>query len=416
MSQREFQRLKVIENTVAGRVTVEEASGLLQLSQRQVYRLKARYEPEGADWVRHGNLGRPKPWGVPDALRRRVLELARGKYTGFNDSHLTDKLQEVEGIELSRETVRRILRGEGIRSPQKRRAPRYRSRRERKPRLGMMVLGDASREDWLEGRGPLLTLVGFQDDATSRVVAARFQLEPEDTVGYLGQLRCMVTHYGIPLSLYRDRHGTFQRNDKNWTLEEELAGRQGPTQLGRVLEELGIEQIAALSPQAKGRIERMWRTFQDRLRSELRLAKAATLDEANAALEKFVQDYNRRFAVAPQESQSDFRPLSKKLNWDRLFSLRYERVVAKDHVVQFGSHRIQLPARKGRQGYAGQRVELAHQLNGELHVWLGQERIHRMRLPLGYTPGRAPRRPRSQKPKLPRTYVFAGRPALAVRP
>ena len=259
-------------------------------------------------------------------------------------------------------------------------------------------------------------MVGFQDDATSRVVAARFQLEPEDTVGYLGQLRCMVTRHGIPLSLYRDRHGTFQRNDKNWTLEEELAGRQGPTQLGHVLEELGIEQIAALSPQAKGRIERMWRTFQDRLRSELRLAKAATLERANAVLEKFVQDYNQRFAVAPRDSQSDFRPLSKKLNWDRLFSLRYERVVGKDHVVQFGSHRIQLPARKGRQGYAGQRVELSHQLNGELHVWLDQERLHRMPLPLGYTPGRAPRRPRSQKRKPPRIYVYAGRAALAVRP
>jgi transposase len=408
--------VKVIENAVVGRVTVEEASGLLQLSQRQVYRLKARYEPGEVEWVRHGNRGRPKPWGVPDTLRRQVLELAQGKYVGFNDSHLTDKLQEVEGIGLSRETVRRILRGEGLRSPQKRRAPRYRSRRERKPRLGMMVLGDASREDWLEGRGPVLTLVGFQDDATSRVLAVRFQLEPEDTVGYLGQLRSMVARHGIPLSLYRDRHGTFQRNDKNWTLEEELAGRQGPTQLGRVLEELGIEQIAALSPQAKGRIERMWRTFQDRLRSELRLAKAASLGQANAVLEKFVQDFNQRFVVAPRDSQSDFRPLSKKLNWDRLFSLRYERVVGKDHVIQFGSHRIQLPARKGRQGYAGQRVELSHQLDGELHVWLGEERLHRLPLPLAYAPGRAPRRPRSQKRKLPRIYVYAGRAALAVRP
>ncbi len=360
--------------------------------------------------------GAAQALGVPEGVRERVLELARGKYAGFNDSHLADKLREVEGVELGRETVRRILRAGGLRSPQKRRAPRYRSRRERKPSLGMMVLGDASREGWLEGRGPVLTLVGFQDDATRRVLAARFQLEPEDTVGYLRQLRRMVEQHGVPLSLYRDRQGTFPRNDKNWTLEEELAGRQGQTQLGRVLEELGIEQIAALSPQGKGRIERMWRTFQDRLRSELRLAKAATLEQANQVLEPFVQDYNRRFAVAPRESQSDFRPLSRKLNGDRLFSLRDERVVGKDHVVQFGSHRIQLPARKGRQGYAGQRVELSHQLNGELHVWLGQERLYRMPLALGYAPGRAPQRPRSQKRKLPRIYVYAARAALAVRP
>jgi transposase len=416
LSQREFQRVKVIENAVAGHITVSEAAGLLRLSQRQVYRLKARYRPQEVSWVRHGNRGRPKPWRVPEAVRGRVLQLARGKYAGFNDSHLADKLREVEGIELSRETVRRILRAGGLRSPQKRRAPRYRSRRERKPRLGMMALADASREDWLEGRGPLLTLVGFQDDATSRVLAAGFQLEPEDTVGYLRQSRRMVERYGIPVSIYRDRHGAFQRNDNNWTLEEELAGRQGPTQLGRVLEELGIEQIAALSPQAKGRIERMWRTFQDRLKSELRLVGAATLEEANQVLDRFVEDYNQRFAVAARDSQSDFRRLSKRLNWDRLFSLRYERLVGKDHVVQFGSHRIQLPARRGSQGYAGQRVELSHQLNGELQVWLGQERLYRMPLPLGYTPGRAPRRPRSEKRKLPRIYVYAGRAAVAVRP
>ena len=416
MSQREFQRVKVIENAVAGHVTVSEAAALLRLSQRQVYRLKARYRPQEVSWVRHGNRGRPKPWRVPEAVRGKVLQLARGKYAGFNDSHLADKLREVEGIELSRETVRRILRAGGLRSPQKRRAPRYRSRRERKPRLGMMVLADASREDWLESRGPLLTLVGFQDDATSRVLAAGFQLEPEDTVGYLRQSRRMVERYGIPVSIYRDRHGAFQRNDNHWTLEEELAGRQGPTQLGRVLEELGIEQIAALSPQAKGRIERMWRTFQDRLKSELRLAGAVTLEEANQVLDRFVEDYNRRFAVAARDSQSDFRPLSKRLNWDRLFSLRYERLVGKDHVVQFGSHRIQLPARRGSQGYAGQRVELSHQLNGELQVWLGQERLYRMPLPLSYTPGRAPRRPRSKKRKLPRIYVYAGRAAVAVRP
>ena len=171
-----------------------------------------------------------------------MLRLAQGKYAGFNDSHFTEKLEEVEGIELSRETVRRILRQAGRPSPQKRRAPRYRSRRERRPRKGMMVLTDGSRERWLEDRGPELTLVGFQDDASSEVLAAHFQLECEDAVGYLRVLRAMVEMHGVPLSLYRDRHSAFQRNDDHWSEEERLAGRQEATQLGRVLEDVSGHQ------------------------------------------------------------------------------------------------------------------------------------------------------------------------------
>jgi transposase len=415
LSQKELQRVKVIENAVESRITVAEASALLRLSGRQVKRLKKRYRADTVEWVRHGNRGRAKPWKLAERVRARIVDLARQKYVGFNDSHLAEKLGEQEGLTVSRETVRRVLRAAGMKSPQKRRRSKYRARRERKPRLGMMVLTDASREDWLEGRGPLLTLIGYQDDATSKVLAARFQLEHEDTVGYLRQLRVVVEGQGVPLSLYRDQHATFQRNDKNWTVEEELAGRQTPTQMGRVLEELGIESIRALSPQAKGRIERMWKTFQDRLQSELRLARASSLEQANGVLEKFVAAYNRRFAVPAQEASSDFRPLSKKLNQDRLFSLKYERVVGKDHVINLGARSMQLPAKGGKFGYAGVRVELSHQLNGELVVWHGDERLYSMELPLDYPPGRAPRRPRAAKKKQPRIYSYGGRPAMAVR-
>lgn len=416
MSEQELQRLKVIENAVAGHITAAEASGLLDLSIRQVRRLKAEYEPGSVAWVRHGNLGRPKPWGLSEAIGQQIVELARGKYAGFNDTHLTEKLREVEKIEISRESVRRILRRAGIGSPQKRRAKKYYKRREPKPRFGMMLLTDASREQWLEGRGPTLTLIGYQDDATGKVLATRFQLEHEDTVGYMRQFRVVVERYGIPLSLYRDQHGTFQRNDKHWTVEEELAGRQSPTQFGRMLEELGVESIRALSPQAKGRIERMWKTFQDRLKSELRLAQAGTLEQANLVLDKFVEAYNERFARKAAECGSDFRAVTKKLNVDRVFSLRYGRVVGKDHVIQFGARSIQLPACKGKFGYAGKTVELAHQMNGELHVWLGEERLLQMELSLDYTPGFAPQRPPKGKKKLPRIYTFSGRPATAIRP
>lgn len=368
LSQKELQRIKVIEKAVEGRIGISEAGELLKLSKRQVIRLKKRYRADSVDWVRHGNRGRSKPWRRPEAVRVRIVDLAQGPYAGCNDGHLTEKLNEVEDLEVSRETVRRVLRKAGLLSPQKRRAPKYRSRRERKPRLGMMVLADASREDWLEGRGPALTLIGYQDDATSKVLAAQFQHEHEDTVGYLRQLRAMAENWGVPLSLYRDQHGSFQRNDSHWTLEEQLAGRQSPTQLGRVLEELGMESIRALSPQGKGRIERLWKTFQDRLRSEWRAAGARTVEQANEVLRKFMEDYNQRFAVVAREPANDFRRLSRKRNWDRLFSLKYERVVGKDHVIEFGARSIQLPPQRGHTGYAGKRVELSHQLDGRRGV------------------------------------------------
>src|SRR5713101_5754782 len=221
MSQKEFQRVKVIENAVEGRLSVGEAAGLLQLSERQVQRLKRRYRPDSVAWVHHGNRGRPMPWALPAAMRRTILELARGKYAGFNDSHFCQKLHSEENLCLSRETVRRILRHAKLASPQKRRPRRYRARRLRRPRWGMMVLTDASRHDWLQGRGPELTLVGFQDDATSQILSAHFQSEAENTVGYLRALHAMILAHGVPLSLYRDRHSIFQRNDSHWTLAEQ---------------------------------------------------------------------------------------------------------------------------------------------------------------------------------------------------
>lgn len=420
LSQRELQRVKVIENAVAGHITVAEAARLLSLSERQVKRLKQKCVPGEVDWVRHGNRGRERRWRVAERVRAKVLRLAEGKYAGFNDSHFTEKLQEEEGILFSRETVRRILRGAGRASPQKRRPPRYRSRRERRPRKGMMVLTDGSRERWLEDRGPALTLIGFQDDATGEVLTARFQVECEDTVGYLRVLRALVEEHGVPLSLYRDRHSAFQRNDKHWSEEELLAGRQTLTHLGRALEELGIEQIAALTPQAKGRIERLWKTFQDRLRSELRLAKAKTVEQANTVLVRFLPEYNRKFAKPAQEAENDFRELDPRVHRDRLFSLRYERTVGQDHTISFGARSIQLAPAAGQQGYAGRKVEVSHQLNGELHVWWGNQRLHRSQLPIEYTVGMAPKRPvirrkPAQKKKPPRIYVLGGRAALAVR-
>jgi transposase len=416
MSQKEFQRVKVIENAAGGRLSVREASGLLQLSERQVQRLKRRYRPDSLAWVQHGNRGRPMPWAFPVPQKQLILTLARGKYQGFNDSHLAEKLRTEENLTVSRETVRRILRAAKLASPQKRRPRQYRSRRPPRPRFGMMALTDASRHDWLEGRGPRLTLIGFQDDATGQILAAHFQLEAENTLGYLRALHAMITTHGVPLSLYRDRHSIFQRNDPHWSLAEQLAGKQAPTQLGRALDELGIEQIPAYSPQAKGRIERAWRTCQDRLVSELRLARATTLAEANPVLARFCADYNQRFARPAADAACDFRRLPRRFDLARCLSLHYQRVVAADHTITLGANSIALPPLPGHRGYAGETVDLAHQLDGMLHVYRGNLLLLAVPLPLEeYADRRPAPRTTAQKRKMPtpRIYQLSGRPALA---
>jgi transposase len=416
MNQKEFQRVKVIENAAGGRLSVREASRLLQLSERQVQRLKRRYRPDSVGWVQHGNRGRSMPWALPLPQKRLILTLARGKYQGFNDSHLAEKLRADENLAVSRETVRRLLRAAKLASPQKRRPRQYRSRRPPRPRFGMMALTDASRHDWLEGRGPELTLIGFQDDATSQILAAHFQLEAENTLGYLRALHAMITTHGAPLSLYRDRHSIFQRNDSHWTLAEQLAGKQAPTQLGRALEELGIEQIPAYSAQAKGRIERAWRTCQDRLVSELRLARATTLPQANAVLARFCADYNQRFARPAAESVRDFRSLPRRFDLARCLALHYQRVVAGDHTVTLGANSIALPPLPGQRGYAGETVELAHHLDGRLHVYRGDQLLLTLPLPLQEHAERRPKlltSAQKRKTPMPRIYNLSGRPALA---
>jgi transposase len=416
LSQKELQRMKVIENVAAGRITVREAAEYLNLSERQVKRLKGTYDAANASWVYHGNRGRSPANAISSGERQQVLDLARGKYAGFNDSHLQEKLTRVEGLSLSRPSVQRILREAGLRSPQKRRPSKYRSRRERRQQEGMLLQVDASRHDWLEGRGPHLTLLGFADDATNKVPAAHFQLESEDSAGYLRLFRSQVETNGLPWAIYRDQHGTLQRNDTHWSLEEQLAGRQFPTQVGRALEELGIEAIIARSPQAKGRIERTWRTFQDRLISELRLANACSLDEANAVLSRFLVEYNTRFARTAVRSGAAYRKLDSRLDLDYIFSLRYERTVGKDHVVTaIPGVTVQLPALANGRGYAGKKVEVCHQPNGDFHIYLDRRLLQIASAPPDMGPVRAhpfrgTKSPHKKKPL--KIYSFAGRAAI----
>jgi len=397
---RDQRRLEALTRVRAGEWTHGEAAHALGLSARQVRRLVKGYRARGPASVVHGNRGRSPAHKVADAVRAQVVALAGpgGTYAGFNHAHLTEKLTALGdderrtlglpvGRDLGRTTVRRILGAAGLRSPRPRRAPKHRSRRERMGQEGLLLQADGSPHRWLGPAGLEWTLIAGIDDATGRVEHAVFRAQ-EDAAGYMAWLRRVVETTGIPVALYVDRHGIFERR-KNMllTLEEELAGGPLPTQFGRVLEELGIRLIPAQSPQAKGRIERLWGTFQDRLVSELRLADVTSIEEANAFLPSFLHDFNRRFAVPPAQTGSAYRPLTSHLvsvagsatragtraslgdALDRIFCFKYLRTVGNDNTIQFAGQRLQVLPGPSRRSYARARVELHERLDGSLAVF-----------------------------------------------
>ena len=372
LSQKELQRVAVISRCVKGELACARAAGLLCLSVRQIKRLKKRMREDGEAALAHANRGRPSHRRLPDAVLERVLRLARGTYAGFNDHHLCEKLVEREGIALSRETLRRLLRKQGLGSPRKRRAPAHRQRRVRSAQLGELVQLDGSPHDWLEGRGPQLTALGMQDDATGKILAAQF-FPSETAFGYLCLLRQLLRRQGVPLAFYGDHSGIFVRNDEHWTVEEQLAGKRQPTQFGRALEQLGVTFIAAHSPQAKGRVERLWGVLQDRLTSELRLAKAVDIDSANAVLRKFITDYNRRFARLPREATTAWRAAPENL--DRICAFVHERIVSNDNVVQWEGRRFQIPQQARRFSFAGAKVHIYQELDGRISLYYGKTRL-----------------------------------------
>lgn len=368
LTKKEQSRIQVLNGVIAGEVTVEQAAGLMGVSERHAWRLLAAYREEGAAAIAHGNRGRKPTTTTDTSTQRRVRELAEGPYMDLNHSHLTEMLSEKEGMSLSRSTVRRILLSGGLRSPRPRRAPRRFRRRERYPKEGMFLQVDGSRHDWLQGRGPYLTLVGAVDDATGKVPAALFR-QQEDAQGYLLMLREVIERHGVPLALYSDRHGIFQRSPKEpESLQEQLRGRRDPTQFARALEELDIGLVLAHTPQAKGRIERVWGTFQDRLTSELRLAGASTIEQANQVLADFLPRYNERFGVPAAQPGSSYRQPPPGLCLNAVLCFKYIRTVASDNTVRFNGSTLQLMADESRASYARANVEVQERLDGSIVV------------------------------------------------
>ena len=369
MSRREWKRLQAIRKVEGGSWTMGQAAQAAGLSVRQLRRVRKRVREGGEEAVAHGSRGRSPPNRRAEVERKRVVRLYQGKYRGFNDTHFAEKLAEQEGLKMSRSTVRRILRGAGLAPARGRRPPQHRARRERKAQAGLMILWDGSRHDWLEGRGPMLTLVGAIDDATSEFLPGAHFVDQECTAAYLRVIDAIVRERGVPWSSYGDRHGIFRRNDDHWTLEEELRGDQDPTQLGRALQELGIERIDALSPQAKGRVERLWGTLQDRLVSELRLAKVRTVEQANRVLRAYQTQHNRKFAVPAAEAQPAWRKCPTETELERVLGFRYRATVLNDNTVRLSGLVFDVPPGPGRRSYAHARVDVHQRLDGSWRIY-----------------------------------------------
>jgi transposase len=375
MGQKELKRWHLMELVKGGKITLREAGEKIGVSYRQAKRIRQAIRDRGIKALVHSNRGQPSNHRIKEGLREKVLGLSREIYWDFNDTHFTEKLRECEGIDLNRETVRKLRRGAGMAPKRGRRGPKHRKRRERKAQEGWMVLWDGSPHPWLGPEHPPCCLMAAIDDATGKLLAARF-FPFEGSSGYLWLLKEIVKKHGIPMIIYQDRHGALHRNDSHWSLEEQLAGRQEPTQVGLALQSLRIQPISALSPQAKGRVERLFATLQDRLGAELRLKGIVTLEEANHFLQSiFIKGFNRRFAVRPKESQKAWRKAPKDLDLDRIVSFRYLATVGNDNTVRLGGLILDIPPGPQGRSYTKAKVEARQLLNGSWRIYNNDQLI-----------------------------------------
>lgn len=329
MSGRELRRVHVLRQVVAQQLTQREASELLGLTVRHIRRLCHRLRTAGDAGLAHRGRGKPSNRRIPEKMKAKVLQLYEQQYGDFGPTLAAEKLAERDGITLSAETLRGWLLAKGVTHFRRRKRP-HRAWRARKAHVGELVQLDGSHHDWFEGRGPRCVLMAYSDDASSRVFAQFY--EYEGTIPAMDSFQRYVRRYGLPLAVYADKHTTY-RSPAEPTVAEQLAGAKPQSQFGRALSELGVELIAAHSPQAKGRVERLFKTFQDRLVKELRLAGIATMEDANHFLASYLLVYNRRFAVRPTQAADLHRPMPTNRELSRSLRLKTTRSLRNDFTI-----------------------------------------------------------------------------------
>jgi len=407
MSQHERDVLKVMSLVMTGQRTQVEAARLLDCCVRQVRRIRRRLEREGDRGVVHRLRGQPSNRRFDPELRRQAIETYRENYGGFGPTLAREKLAEL-GLRVSDETLRQWLMEEGLWKGRRRRG-KHRMRRERRPCFGELVQADGSIHDWLEGRGPVFTLLVMIDDATSRAIARFYSAET--TEGYMDLLGRYLRKHGRMVAVYADKHSIFQN-----TAEEGQS--PPPTQVGRALAELDIQLIPANSPQAKGRVERFNGTAQDRLVKELRLAGASTIDAANAVLESvFLPWFNRRCTVKAQSPNDAHRPLHPSMNLAAILSVQNQRTVAADYTIRHDNQAYQLLP-PPHPGLRGGKVIVEQRLDGTRHIRFKKTYLKYKLVPVAQNEtGAPPPIPRSLSPsRITAAHKSEGRTDRSARP
>ncbi|KQO76287.1 ISNCY family transposase [Rhizobium sp. Leaf262] len=365
MSERDLRRIEVLSKVIAVRMTIVSAAHVLDLSERQVRRLLDRIQTGGAASIRHKAIGRPSNNRINEGIRDYAVALVRECYADFGPTLATEKLAERDGLQVSRETVRSWMVDAGLWLSRKQRRT-FHQPRLRREAYGELVQIDGSEHRWFEDRGPACSLLVFVDDATGRLMQLRF-VRSESAFTYFEALALYLKRHGAPIAFYSDKHSVFR------VAKKDAKGGQGMTQFGRALCELNIEILCANSSQAKGRVERMNRTLQDRLVKEMRLAGIDTMDAGNAFLPDFMDDYNARFAVVPARSDDLHRPVN--LAPDRLSDIlckREQRYVGSQLTFSYERKRIMLEETDVTRGLVGKYVETYAYADDRLDVrWKG---------------------------------------------
>jgi len=359
MSRREAKRLQIIHQALDKKITQAEAAGMIGLSSRQIRRLIRRLREEGDEGICHRSRGKASNHRIPKKVKERAIKIFQKEYPDFNLAHATEKLSLVHGITINDETLRLWLNEAAI-PYKKRKAKKHRAQRERRAHFGELVQIDGSHHDWFEGRGPICVFMGYIDDATN-TVHGRFY-DYEGTMPAMDSMKRYIKRYGIPKSVYLDKHTTY----KSWaepTIEEELNGQKPLSHFEKSLAELEIEVIHANSPQAKGRVERLFKTLQDRLVREMRLVGIKSVDEANEFLITYLPQYNRKF-TKPAASDLDLhRPALHSRELDRVLCIKEERTVKNDFTIAHNGKLYQI-----EQATRAKKVTVEERLDGTLHI------------------------------------------------